>query len=314
MPVYAVDKSLGPTSHDVVAAARRVLGTRRVGHAGTLDPLASGLLLVLAGEATKLSPFLSGADKGYLAWVAFGASTPTLDAEGPVTERGEAGALDAAQVRSAAAAFLDVHQQVPPAFSAVKEGGEAAYRKARRGEAGGLPPRPAGYHEVDLLAFGPRASLPPCFGPAPEGWRPLEDGRPLPLPPPLSALPTAVFRVEVRAGTYLRAFARDLGRAVGVPAHLAGLVRTRVGAVDLASAVPVEALAEAAGVPEAEALPYPTLPLSAEQVARVRQGQRLPRAALPGHGTVGLTDPDGRLVAVCDLEPERMRLRRVWPA
>jgi tRNA pseudouridine55 synthase len=314
MPVFPVDKPLGPTSHDVVARARRLLGTRRVGHAGTLDPLASGVLLLLAGDATKLSPWLTGSDKAYLAWVALGASTATLDAEGPIEERGDPTGLDEADLRAVLPPFLALREQVPPAFSAVKRGGEAAYRAARRGEAPDLESRPAGYRRIELLAFGPREDLPERFAPRPDGWRPAPDGRPFELPPPLAPLPVALFAVHVTAGTYLRSFARDLGRALTVPAHLAGLVRTRSGAVALDRATPLDALDPVGGLPEAEALPLPKVTLDAEQAGRVRQGQRLPVGSVPGDGTVGLLDPDGRLTAVAELTPDGMRLRRVWPA
>jgi tRNA pseudouridine55 synthase len=317
MPVYPVDKPLGPTSHDVVARARRLLGTRRVGHAGTLDPLASGVLLVLAGEATKLSPWLTGSDKAYLAWVALGASTPTLDAEGPIERRAdpaELDGLDEARVRAALPPFLALREQVPPAHSAVKRGGEAAYRAARRGDAPELAARPAGYRAVELLALGPREELPDRFAPGPDGWRPAPDGRAFELPPPLAPLPVALLALEVAAGTYVRAFARDLGAALGLPAHLAGLVRTRSGAVPLERATPIEAIVDAEGVDEAEALPLPKRTLDARQARRVRQGQRLPADDVPGEGAVGLLDPDGRLAAVAELSPAGMRLRRVWPA
>jgi tRNA pseudouridine55 synthase len=136
VPVFAVDKPLGPTSHDVVARARRLLGTRRVGHAGTLDPLATGVMVVLSEEATKLSPFLTASEKGYLAWVALGVGTPTLDAEGPVEAVADASHLDAEAVRAALRPFLELREQVPPAHSAVQQGGVRAYAAARGGGGG----------------------------------------------------------------------------------------------------------------------------------------------------------------------------------
>lgn len=314
MPVHAVDKPLGPTSHDVVAGARRSLRTRKVGHAGTLDPLASGVLVLLAGEATKLAPFLSGSDKSYLAWVAFGASTPTLDAEGPIMASADPSGLDAAAVGAQLPPFTRLRAQRPPAFSAVKLGGRTGHREARRGHELDLPPRPAAYHAIELLAFGPSERLPTRFAPAGDGWRPDPDGRRFARPHPLAALPTAMLSVTVAAGTYLRAFARDLGAALDLPAHLAGLVRTRAGPVDLVDAVAPDALADDPGVPEARALPFPTRALDAEAARRVRLGQRLPVAELSGDGRVGLVDPDGRLAAVAELSPDGMRLLRVWPA
>ena len=310
MPVFLLDKPLGPTSHDVVATARRRLGTRKVGHAGTLDPLASGLLLLLADDATKLSPFLGGEDKQYLAWVAFGAGTPTLDAEGPVTDEADASPVDAAAVRSALPAFLALDAQRPPAFSAVKRGGVKGYEAARRGAPLELEPRPAGYRSLDLLGFAARRDeLPGAFAPGAAGWRPDTGGRSFALPAALGPHPTALVHLEVASGTYIRAFARDLGAALGVPAHLAGLVRTRVGAHDLSDAAPVDTLPDAPSVPMADALPFPVRRLSVDEAARVRQGQRLP-IELPER--TSLVDAEGRLVAVAATEAGRMNLLRVW--
>lgn len=315
MPVHVVDKPLGPTSHDIVARARRLLGTRRVGHAGTLDPLASGVLVILSEEATKLSPWLTGSDKSYLAWIAFGAGTPTLDAEGPIEERGDPTAVDAQRLATAFAPFLELERQVPPRYSAIKREGTASYRSAREGrDEPALPARPAAYRAIDLLAFGPRPSLPDRFAPTDDGWRPRDDGRSFELPEPLAVLPTALIAVTVAAGTYVRAFARDLGDTLGVPAHLAGLVRTRAGDVDLASAVPLQAIADRPGLPAVDALSLPRVTLDARQTARIRQGQRLPADELGGGGPTALVDATGALIAIADLDPDGMRLRRVFSA
>lgn len=312
MKVYLVDKPLGISSHDVVNRARRLLGTRQVGHSGTLDPLASGLLVLLVDGATKLSPFLSGADKGYLAWVAFGAATATLDAEGPIVERGDASWVDGAAVAAALPRFLTLEQQLPPAYSAVKRGGVRSYRAARRGEDLSLPPRPAGYHAAELLAFAAeRGALPQRFAPAAgRRWHPSDGGRSFVLPEILAPLPTALIWTEVRSGTYLRAFARDLGAELGVPAHLSGLVRTHAGDLGLASAVPLEALPESEGIPPTSALPYPLISIDEATAARTRLGQR---PSLRAEGRVGLIDDDGLLVAVAEVREGRTRLLRVWP-
>lgn len=310
MPVYLVDKPLGPTSHDVVAQARRSLGTRRVGHAGTLDPLASGLLVLLVDDATKLSPFLGGEDKAYLAWVSFGAATPTLDAEGPILEEADASHVGAAGIRAALPPFLELREQVPPAYSAVKRGGVKGYEAARRGEDLDLQARPARYRQIELLGVAPaRDALPGRFAPADGGWAPSPEGRAFDLPEALGTHPTALLRLEVEAGTYIRSFARDLGVALGAPAHLSGLIRTRVGAHDLQAAVPVGALAEATGLRLADAVPMPRVTLSAEDADRVRLGQRLP---LPLAERSALVDPEGRLVAVAETVDGRMQLLRVW--
>lgn len=308
MPAYAVDKPLGLTSHDVVARARRALGTRRVGHGGTLDPLATGVLVVLAEEATKLSPYLTGSDKAYLAWIGFGVSTPTLDAEGPVLERGDATHLTAAAVGAALAPFLSMTTQLPPAYAAIKLGGVKGYEAARRGDALDLPPRPCGYRRVDLLAFGPWPDVPHGWRRDGASWRP--DDVAAPLPPPLDPMAaTAVVALDVRSGTYVRAFARDLGDALGVPAHLAGLRRTRAGTVDLAAARSLDSLAEASPLDPLALLGLPRVDLDEATAAKVRDGRRVEAAF---SGRAALVDPEGRLVAVADAEEGRVRSLRVW--
>jgi tRNA pseudouridine55 synthase len=352
--VFAVDKPLGPTSHDVVAQGRRLLGTRRVGHAGTLDPLATGVLVLLVDEATKLAPFLANADKHYLAWVALGVGTATLDAEGPITSQAEARHLDHAAIEAVLAPFLALREQRPPDYSAVQVGGRRAYAAARRGAAQDLAPRPARYHRIELLGLrapdaapdttivrgpdgwgpsggasgavggvadgGPAAGGPAGGGPAaggPAGGVDVEDAalaaartsRAITLPPPLATTPIALIRLEVSAGTYVRAFARDLGVALDVPAHLAGLVRTAAGAVDLVDTTPLARLGEAMPIDHVALLPYPRVRLDAAQARAVRDGKR-PAAAWSGRAA--LIDPDGRLVAIADAIEGRIRTARVW--
>lgn len=311
MPVFIVDKPLNLTSHDVVARARKLLKTRRVGHAGTLDPLASGVLVLLSEEATKLSPFLTASSKHYLAWVSFGAGTPTLDAEGPILETADAAGLSRDAVASALPAFLKLTEQTPPAYSAVKKGGVKGYEAARKGESLDLEARPAGYAEVRLLEVAAaRDLLPTAFSLTPAGtWTPNPRGLEMPLPDTLGDFPTALFYLQVAAGTYVRAFARDLGAALGLPAHLSGLVRTRAGRSGLQEAVALEVLTDLPGLDMAAALPYPLVTLTGDEVARVRQGQRLTQVF---EGRVGLTTPEGELVAVAETVDERMRLLRVW--
>lgn len=205
--VLVVDKPPGPTSHDVVAAARRHFGTRRVGHAGTLDPAATGVLVLLLGEATKLSAHLTRDKKSYLAEVAFGASTSTLDAEGTVTRRRELGPdwLSAAALEAAIEEERQRTAQMPPVVSAIKVDGKRAHARARGGEEFDMAPRDVVVHQARLL-----------------GW----DQR------------RAQVELTVSKGYYVRAFARDLGDRLGVPAHLATLRRTRSGPFDLSTALP----------------------------------------------------------------------------
>jgi tRNA pseudouridine55 synthase len=296
VPLYAVDKPLGLTSHDVVARARRILRTRKIGHAGTLDPLATGVLLLLVGEATKLSPYLSASEKGYRAWVSFGLTTATLDAEGPVMARGDAAGVDAERIEAALPPFLALSLQRPPAFAAVKQGGVKGYVAARAGTPLDLPPRPAGYARIALQAFAP-------YGEVTAG-----EGAALPIPLDPDA-PTARFELDVRAGTYIRAFARDLGLALGVPAHLSGLRRLAAGRVALAAAVPLEGLAAAPALDPLLLLDLPRVELAARDAARVRDGQRL---ALVLDARSALVDPEGGLVAIAEMGEGRLQLLRVW--
>ncbi len=196
----------GPTSHDVVDTVRRALATRRVGHLGTLDPCAAGLLVVVVGRATRLAPFASGWRKDYEGVIRLGATTASDDATGDVVATSEAWRqLDRTRVDEALARFRGAYEQRPPAYSAVKVQGERSYRRARRGETVTLAPRQVHVAELELVRFEP---------------------------------PDVAFRATVGGGTYLRSLARDVGAALGCGAHLASLTRTAVGPFRLADAVP----------------------------------------------------------------------------
>ena len=337
MPLYSVDKPLGLTSHDVVARARRLLGTRRVGHAGTLDPLATGVLLLMSQEATKLSQFLTGHDKSYLAWVTFGTGTPTLDAEGPVSATADASHIGSADVEAVLPRFLALTEQRPPAYSAIKQAGERSYTAARRGEAEEPPARPVGYRSIELLALasdfqelprqfapltdagagaGAGAAVPAGEVQLPAGaWRPAAGGRTFELPErlprhPSETGPTALISLRVAAGTYVRSFARDLGQALAVPAHLAGLVRTSSGRLDLSKAVPLDGLETATPVDPRVALEAPEITVDAPTALALVRGQR-PPLAVAERTTVW--DEGGALIAVLDPDTERAyRVVRVF--
>lgn len=205
--ILLVDKPTGMTSHDVVAAVRRATGEGRVGHAGTLDPMATGLLVVLVGPYTRLEPYLSAAEKSYVARIAFGAETDTDDAEGTVTRSADvpAGIFDPARARQLLTDSLGPSLQNPPSYSAIKVGGRIAHRAARAGEELKLEARPIEVFDAELMAVDPDAHT----------WE---------------------VRYRVSKGTYVRALARDLGRTAGTAAHLSGLRRTSSGALDLADA------------------------------------------------------------------------------
>jgi len=205
----AVDKPVSWTSHDVVAVLRGLFGLRRVGHGGTLDPLATGVLVILAGSATRQLDRIHGTAKAYDALVRFGAETATDDREGAVTRAAPAPLLDAGALDLALAPFRGPIAQVPPRYAAVKVGGKPAYARARAGETIELAPRPV---TIDRLAIA--------------AW----------APPDLRLL------VVCSSGTYIRSLARDLGRALGSAAHLAALRRIAVGGFDLERAAPLDAL------------------------------------------------------------------------
>ena len=287
MALYAVDKPLHLTSHDVVEEARRRLSTRRVGHTGTLDPLATGLLLLVTNESTKLVPFLSGEDKEYIAWVSFGATTPTLDAEGPISEEAPA-RFDRKDLEAALPRFLEVREQVPPLYSAIKVGGKRAYEAAREGKPLALGPRPVRYLEVELLAFDPEP-IPHPIAPSARGWRLAERrGRP---------------------ASYVRACARDLGAMRGTKAFLSGLVRTRVGRVGLERAVALSDLSPEKAIPELDVLPFPVVELSHTEARRVLEGMPLP---IPAMGYVTLVDSKRRLLAIAEGDGFKLKIRRVF--
>lgn len=309
MPVYATDKPLGLSSHDVVARARRVLSTRRVGHTGTLDPLATGVLVLCVGESTKLVQFLEPDSKDYLAWVSFGAATETLDAEGPISEVAEV-SLQPAEVEAALPALRGSYGQIPPQYSALQVGGQRAYDVARRGGSLDLPARQVTVHELELLGLFPSLeAAPKTFQPDGEGrWQPSDTGRAFTLPLALGDFPTALLWARVGSGTYLRALARDLGAALGLPAHLSGLVRTRVGRFGLERAVPWEDLASATPTPDLAALPFPVIEADDALARTLLQGKR-PASALTGRFTVTHA---GRLLAVVDGDGQQLRVVRAW--
>jgi tRNA pseudouridine55 synthase len=282
--VLVCDKPAGMTSHDVVARLRRLAGQRRIGHGGTLDPPATGVLVLALGRATRLLPFLPMEPKRYRATVAFGTETDTLDAAGAVTATAAAGGLDEAAVRAALAGFVGPQLQVPPMVSAVKLGGERLYAKARRGESVERAARPVTIHALELLAFEP-------------GERPL-----------------ATVEVTCSGGTYVRALAADLGRALGTLAHLAELRRVAVGRFGEPDAHPLAELEAggAAGLPlltPAAALSMAVRSLTVAEAAALANGQSLPPSGQGG--PVAAIAPDGRLVAVIQDGDGRARPRVV---
>lgn len=292
LAVLLVDKQPGPSSHDVVADARRALGRRRIGHTGTLDPFASGLLILCVGRATRLVEYFHLLPKSYVAEIAFGEARDTDDVTGRVTERAELPTeLDAARLDAALAASHGRFEQRPPDYSARQADGERAYEAARRGEPLVLEPRPVEVHEATLLDWAP---------------------------------PIARVRYSVSTGTYVRALARDLGTALGCPAHLAALRRTTIGPFEASAAVLPDRIAwdVSACMPPLRALAWlPSRELTPDERTRIGYGQAIGDEGIeaPGEVVPGLEagarpvvlHADGELVAMArradaELRPEKV--------
>lgn len=282
--VLPVDKPVGPTSHDIVARARRSLGTRRVGHTGTLDPFASGLLLLCIGRATRVAEYLTGMDKEYDAVVRLGVVTDTDDATGtPTAEHAVQGVTRAGVERALASLRGDI-LQTPPAYSAKKVQGERAYAIARQGREVALTPVPVTVHELTMMSF---------------------DG------------PEIALNVVCSSGTYIRALARDLGAALGTGAHLTALRRTAIGPHRVEAAISAEALESDRGAVGAALIStlgaiggMPTIEVSGEDIAHIRQGRRVDRSSTV-IGTVALS-AGGELVAIAESDGERLAPRKVF--
>lgn len=290
MGFLVLDKPVGWTSHDVVDAARRWLGTRRVGHLGTLDPLATGVLPLAIREATKLVPFVGPGEKVYVGTIRLGTATETYDAEGRVTREHDGPLPAEAAVLRALEGFAGEIEQIPPMFSSVKRNGVPLYRLARRGEEVERAPRRTRIHEIRMHHYAP---------------------------------PEIGIEVVCAPGTYVRTLAHDLGERLGCGAHLSGLRRTKSHPFELAQALtPEECEArQAAGALEAAlvapevVLGFPRVRLTATQARRVGNGGDLPaaeargeleRGPLPKPGDrASALSPDGSLVAILELRPDR---------
>jgi tRNA pseudouridine55 synthase len=297
-----VDKPAGLTSHDVVARVRRLAGTRRVGHAGTLDPMATGVLVVGVEKATRLLGYLSLTAKEYAATIRLGQSTSTDDAEGEPVGGAPAAGVPTEALRKAVVSLTGEILQVPPGVSAIKVGGQRAYKLTRAGAAPELAARPVTVYEFLLTAV-----------------RPVGDF--------LDVDAT----VRCSSGTYIRALARDLGAAVGTGGHLTALRRTSVGAYDLAQASTLEDLAErfvVTPLENAAAAAFPRVDLSADDARRLSHGIRVhapaqvpaasdagPAAEISAPGApLAAFAPDGTLVALVAEEAGRLRSLVVFAA
>jgi tRNA pseudouridine55 synthase len=299
--LVVVDKPQGWTSHQVVGRCRRLLGTKKVGHAGTLDPMATGVLLVGVNRATRLLGHLAGHDKTYTATIRLGQATVTDDAEGELVEAVGATGISEADVRAAVPAFVGRISQVPSSVSAIKVAGKRAYAMVRAGEEVELKPREVTVARFDVLAVRPAVAtvIPGDAG----------------VPGPVDVLDVDV-AVDCTSGTYIRALARDLGRTLGCGGHLTALRRTRVGGFDL-SLVGLDAVGLAGeiappliGLAEVARRAFPVVEVSPEQAADVGYGRPLdvvvpadPTAVLSGDRMLALyrPGPDDRSVPVAVL-------------
>ncbi|MDF2576419.1 MAG: tRNA pseudouridine(55) synthase TruB [Agromyces sp.] len=290
-----VDKPGGITSHDVVARARRARGTRKIGHAGTLDPMATGLLVLGVEGATRLLTFIVGLDKTYMATIRLGVATDTDDAEGQVVAVTDASSLDSAAITAGIAALTGRISQVPSTYSAIKVDGRRAYDLARAGEEVQLKAREVTVSRFEVLAER-RASTDSEAGEAAE----VETAT------ARSGMPGVVdldVVVDCSSGTYIRSLARDLGAALGVGGHLTALRRTRIGPFDVEGAPGVADLADATLLSPATAADavLGRFDVTADEARDLRHGKRLPGAAgrLPATPAAAI-DPDGRLVGVVE--------------
>ena len=264
-----VDKPSGWTSHDVVARLRRTLGTRKVGHAGTLDPMATGVLVVGFGRATRLLGHLMLTEKTYAATVRLGVVTSTDDAEGEVLATVSAEDVSETEVRAAVAGQVGEIDQVPSSVSAIKVDGKRAYARVREGEDVDLPARRVTIHEAEAGEF-------------------RRDGHALDFE----------LRVRCSSGTYIRAIARDVGAALGVGGHLTALRRTSVGPFTLDAAQTDLDHALVTPIDDAARLAFPTLELDDTQATDVRFGRPQPGLDLGSDGPVALFDQDGTFLAL----------------
>jgi tRNA pseudouridine55 synthase len=277
--VLVVDKPVGLTSHDVVQIVRRGTGIRRAGHTGTLDPRASGVLVILIGPAVRLSEYVSASDKRYQATIRLGSTTDTYDSEGTITSSSEVGDIDEEEFDEILQKFVGEMEQVPPPYSAVKVKGRKAYEMARKGEEVELEPRTINVYSLEVLEWAP---------------------------------PEAVVDVYCSSGTYVRSLAHDLGKELGTGAHLVGLRRTKSGRFTLRDAVPLRRLQESFDqgdwykylIPAAEALSdWPMVELDPDEVELVRHGHRV-KAEQDDVGWARGVSQQGDLVALLEADEE----------
>ena len=275
--ILLIDKPAGITSHDAVDRIRRAFGTKRVGHAGTLDPMATGLLVVAVGAATRFLQYLPLEPKEYEGEITFGQSTTTYDTEGELSEAQPVPVDLQERLDAIVPRFVGLVEQLPPIYSAVKVGGKPLYAYARKGQEAQRNPRTVRIDSFELRVLQP---------------------------------PVVHMRVVCSGGTYVRSLADDLGKEVGCGAHLSALRRTAAGAFHLDRAKPLDQVTKDDLIDLSDALPpMPLMQLNPIETASIRQGRRVGIARPPAHRLVGLLDPVGSVVGVArvvgqELQPE----------
>jgi tRNA pseudouridine55 synthase len=285
--VLPIDKPAGPTSHDIVAKARRALGVRRIGHTGTLDPFASGLLLLCVGPATRLAEYLTSQTKSYSAGMLLGVSTDTDDLQGsPVSESDDWRELTRDRVLAAFAEQTGELQQIPPQYSAKKIDGERMYDVARRGGTVELAASPVTVYNLTVTRL---------------------------------ELPEVDFEVDCSTGTYIRSIARDVGASLGVGGHLTSLRRTRIGSISVEQALPLDRLSDTDSVMDALLAPatalgsMPRATLDRSEVAAVRMGKSVGTdLEAPEATPIAILGADGELVGIGERVGTRLQPRKVF--
>ena len=280
--IFNINKPTGMTSHDVVAIIRKHLKQKRVGHAGTLDPLASGVLPICVGQATRVAEYLSESGKAYRADINFGTATDTYDAEGTITATASTADLTLNMIEETLEQFRGPQMQYPPRYSAIKIQGQPAYKRARAGEAIVLEPRPIVIYSLEI-----------------RDW----------IPPRLT------LAIECSKGTYIRSLAHNLGMQLGCFAYLEALVRTRSGLFTLSDSITLEQLADAVetnsiqhySFPLDKALEqYPAIELDAETVERIKHGNTFNNTLANNSGLARVYDTNGAFIAIAEWNEKQL--------
>lgn len=270
--IVLVDKPEGPTSHDVVAKARRIFGTRKVGHAGTLDPMATGMLVLGIGKATRLLGYLTASDKEYLATIRLGQATNTDDAQGEVTSASSTYGITDEMILNAVRDFRGPISQKPSSVSAIKVNGQRAYALVRKGEEVDLPAREVMIQDFEVIS--------------------IEHDQ---------ATIDVKVRVVCSAGTYIRALARDLGIKLNVGGHLTELRRTRSGKfTQMRPLVDIENTPTVIELADAIKLTFPVVEISGDDIKRAKNGMRIPLPVELPAGIVGVFTNTGEVVSLCE--------------